>query len=271
MYTNFGEMISREELDAVYVCVPPHAHGDIERTALENGIALFVEKPLSSDPGTPEKIGKMVSSKGAITSVGYNWRYSDMTKKALCLMKDRTVGLVVGYWMGGCPGVSWWRKKEKSGGQHVEQTTHIFDMARCLSGEVKRVYASAGLQVMQEHVEGLDVEDASAINLEFENGAPGVIVSTCMLSQGYKVMFSVFSKDLALEHTQGSLRVTRPGEETTFKSKVDPYLKEDEVFVESVDTGDDSHILSTYEDALKTHRVTMAANKSIETGKPVDI
>lgn len=271
MYTSFEDMIGKEDLQAIYVCVPPHAHGEIETLATENGISLFVEKPLSSDPETPEKIAKIISKKGIISSVGYNWRYSDMTDRALKMLEDKPIGLVVGYWMGGCPGVAWWRVKAKSGGQAVEQTTHIFDMARCLAGEVKTVYASAGLQVMQDVIKGLNVEDASAINLKFDNGAPGVILSTCMLSQGYRVMISVFSKDLALEHTQGSLRITNPDEEKTLKSKVDPYSIEDEIFIGAVSTGDGSKIKSPYGDALRTHRITMAANHSMETGKPVNL
>jgi len=271
MYTEYDQMIEKEDLEAVYICVPPHAHGEIEMKAIENDLALFIEKPLSSDPEIPEKISKAITERGLISSVGYNWRYSDMTQRALDLLEGQIIGLVVGYWMGGCPGVAWWRVKSKSGGQIVEQTTHIFDMARCLSGEVKRVYASAGLQVMQDHVEGLDVDDASVVNLEFANGAPGVVISTCMLSHGYRAMLSAFTKDLALEHTQGSLRVTRPGEEVTYKSSNDPYFKEDQVFLQAVDSGDPSEILSPYDDALKTHRVTMAANRCIETGKPQEI
>ncbi len=268
-YTKYQEMLNKEDLQAIYVCVPPHAHG-AEILGAEKGVHLFVEKPLSSDPSLPERIAKAISKSGVIGSVGYNWRYSDMTDKAIEILGDRPIGLVVGYWMGGLPGVPWWRIKAQSGGQAVEQTTHIFDMARCLAGEVKTVFASGALRCMTD-VEGIDVEDASAVNLKFVTGAPGVILSTCMLSMGYRVMVSVFSKDLALEHTQGNLRILTPGEERILKSKVDPYAKEDEIFIEAVSSGDASRIRSPYADALKTHRLTMAANKSMESGETVDL
>jgi predicted dehydrogenase len=38
-----------EGLDAVYVCVPPFAHGPAERAVAAAGLALFVEKPLGLD------------------------------------------------------------------------------------------------------------------------------------------------------------------------------------------------------------------------------
>jgi predicted dehydrogenase len=92
-----------------------------------------------------------------------------------------------------------------------------------------------------------------------------------MLGQGYRVMLSVFSRDLAIEHTQSALRVTQPDKEETYRSKVDPYALEDEIFLDSVSTGDASRIKSPYQDALRTHRVTMATTHSMETGKAVNL
>ena len=37
-YTNFKEMLEKEDLDAAYVCVPPFAHSDIEEE-----VALLVK------------------------------------------------------------------------------------------------------------------------------------------------------------------------------------------------------------------------------------
>ena len=65
--------------------------------------------------------------------------------------------------------------------------------------------------------------------------------------------------------------MSKPGEEKVFKSTTDPYVLEDEIFIDAVASGDASRIKSPYEDALKTHRITMAATKSIETGKPIDL
>jgi predicted dehydrogenase len=44
-------------------------------------------------------------------------------------------GGIPGYWVGGMPGVWWWRRRDTSGGQAVEQTIHLFDLARYLFGE----------------------------------------------------------------------------------------------------------------------------------------
>ena len=46
-YTDFQKMFDKEELDAVYICTPPFAHGDQERIACEKGIPMFIEKPIA--------------------------------------------------------------------------------------------------------------------------------------------------------------------------------------------------------------------------------
>ena len=46
--------------------------------------------------------------------------------------------MALGYYMGGAPG-GWWQQRDKSGGQLVEQTTHIVDTALYVIGDVKAV------------------------------------------------------------------------------------------------------------------------------------
>ncbi|WP_251026583.1 hypothetical protein [Bacillus sp. ISL-46] len=52
---------------------------------------------------------------------------------------------------------------------------------------------------------------------------------------------------------------------------MDPYKVENKIFLDAVRTGDPTQILSSYKDAVKTHRVTAAATQSARTGKPVKL
>ena len=47
-YSSFDLMYDNENLDGVYICVPPFAHGDAELEAVRRGLALFVEKPVAA-------------------------------------------------------------------------------------------------------------------------------------------------------------------------------------------------------------------------------
>ena len=49
VYLSFPQMLAKEQLDALYVCLPPDAHVDQELAAIDRDIHLFVEKPLPLD------------------------------------------------------------------------------------------------------------------------------------------------------------------------------------------------------------------------------
>ena len=130
-YTDYRVMYDKEDLDAVYICTPPFAHGEQERIACEQGIAMFIEKPIHSELEPAIIINEDIQRSGVITSVGYHWRYGGNAQNAKAMLEAEPQILgALGYWIGGLPGTPWWRVRAQSGGQHVEQTTHIFDLAR---------------------------------------------------------------------------------------------------------------------------------------------
>ena len=141
-YTDYAAMLDRETLDAVYICVPPFAHGPLERAAVERRLPFFVEKPLACDWQTAVQIEQAVRACSLVTAVGYHWRYLDTVEEAQARLAANPAALVLGYWLDATPPPAWWRKEQESGGQMVEQTTHIFDVARVLVGDVTTVYAT---------------------------------------------------------------------------------------------------------------------------------
>ncbi len=270
-YTDFQEMLEKEELDAVYVCLPPFAHGEPELAALERGIPLFIEKPIDADIASALAVRDKVAETGVLTSVGYNWRYSDAIQKARERLTDFKVLGALGAWMGGMPGTPWWRVKELSGGQHVEQTTHVFDVCRfLLRGEAVSVHAVAARGGMTE-VPNYDVEDISFVNIAFDNGTIANIQSACCLSGWGRVKIEVFGKNLAADITQGQATLISGGNREEIKSTVNPYQQEDRIFIDAVKSGDDSKILAPYADAVKTQKLMVAATRSMESGKAVFI
>jgi len=266
-YTDFQEMYDKEELDAVYICTPPFAHGPQERIACEKGIHMFIEKPIAARLEQGIIINEQVERSGVITSVGYHWRYGGDAQKAKEVLKDEKVLGALGYWMGGMPGVHWWRVRAESGGQHVEQTTHIFDLCRFLVGsDGKTVHGVASSGTMTD-IPDYDVDDISMVNIEFKNGAVANIVSSCAMEGFGRVHLEVFGRGLVVQVGGGS-KVNRKGEEEPLAGQG---FDRDRVFIDAVKTGDDSKILSPYADAFETFKIMMAASTSFRTGKAVDL
>lgn len=268
-YDDFRPMLEKEELEAVYVVVPPHAHVGAEVMAAEKGCALFVEKPVSNDLEVALVIQHQIEKAGIINSVGYHFRYRDSTDHARAALEGKTIGMVLGYWLGGMPGVPWWRRLEQSGGQFVEQTTHIFDLARYFAGDVEEVYANATTRALHE-VENFNVTDVGAASLKFKSGAIGTIHNCCLLKMGYQSGLTILTPDLIVELISGC-KLIEPGRRTEISSRGDPYMTEDRVFLEAIRAGDSSAIRSSYADAVKSLAVSLAANESYQSGKPAKV
>ena len=272
-YTDFNDMFAKQDLDAVYISIPCDCHGAPERAALEAGVPMFVEKPVHLDMGEAKEIATEVEAKGLITSAGYQERYIDVIDKATAALEDRKVGILMGYWMGGTPKLPWWVIKAKSGGQQVEQTTHMFDMARYLCGDVTRVYAGAVKGIIQG-VPNYDIEDASAVTLFFESGALGVIYSACYFTGAKNVPagIDVFTPDMTINYKRRK-SVTLAGAHgvETFENKNEYCLDCDKGFIDAVRAGDSSTVRITYPSAVKSLELSLAANQSLDTGLPVDL
>ncbi len=267
-FEDYREMYDSVEMDAVYVCLPPMAHEDQEILAAQHGLALFVEKPQALTMEKAREIQAAIDEAGVINCVGYHWRYHDTAKWAMEALEGDTIGMVLGWWMGGLPGVAWWRRQDMSGGQILEQTTHIIDMARYLAGDVERVFAEMALRVMTD-VENISVPDVGTVNLRFESGAVGNISNSC-IPPGWRNGLCIVGdrKTVVFDQFNFELR-TQAGTETKTFSPIAAHFRESEVFVRAVEAGDQSMILSDYADGMKSLAVSIAANKSADSGQPV--
>src|SRR5215218_5174547 len=90
---------------------------------------------------TAEAIAGQVKAAGLVTAVGYHWRQLDLLDLVMEYLVERPPLLVAGYWLDRTPPAAWWARRSRSGGQMIEQTTHLFDLARLLVGEVTSVQA----------------------------------------------------------------------------------------------------------------------------------
>lgn len=271
-FTNVKDMLDAVKLDAVYICVPPMAHGEIESVLIDRGIPFLVEKPLGTNLEIPEDIGRKIERKPLIHSVGYHFRYKESVTKLKELLMDQTIGMALGTWMGDMPQVAWWRQQEGSGGQFIEQTTHIVDLLRYTMGEVKEVYAAYGNTVVQERYEGVGVADVGTVSLKLRSGAIANISNTCILPGGVgEVGLSIYSDKGILNWSPEELIVTNVGMKTIYTDTSDPYKSETAAFLHALRTGDASKIRSSYMDAVQTQRVTVAALESARSGKPLRV
>lgn len=268
-YGDVEAMLDREQLDAVYVCVPPFAHGAVELQVLDRRLPMFVEKPLAHDLDTALLVAERVAATGVVTGVGYHWRWLDIVERARDVLGEQRVRLASGFWLDATPPLQWWQRQHLSGGQLVEQATHLVDLARLLVGEVEEVFAYAG-HAPRPDFPDCDVWDVTAATMRFRDGAVGSFASTCVLAWPHRVALHLFADRLAVELTEKELVVTTRHGREVHAASVDPFGLEDRAFVDAVQGGPD-RTRTTYHAALRTHQVTTAAMASVAAGVPVPI
>ncbi|MCK4244061.1 MAG: Gfo/Idh/MocA family oxidoreductase [Candidatus Omnitrophica bacterium] len=267
-YTNYKEMLDKENLDAVFICLPPFAHGDIEIDLAQRGIPFFIEKPVNLHLEKARKVEKIVKEKNLITSAGYVLRYMDIVEKARDFLQDKKIALVLGRYFGEFPKSPWLGVKEKSGGQIVEQATHIVDLMRYLAGEIDYLYGQgfSGLNKLEDY----NVEDASIVAFHFEKGALGSLTSNWLLS-GFQPTLEIVTKGIQIQYSVTSLKIISKDKKEEFQVNNDYALLEDQIFIEAVGNNAPSKIKSDYSDALRTLEVTLAANESMEKKRIISL
>jgi len=268
-YTDLDAMLEKEVLDAIFVCVPPFAHGEIEEKIVKLGIHLLVEKPLGLDLEVVQKKAKAIKESGVICTVGYCLRYLDTVAKAKEYLKDKTIAMVRGQYITSFVETPWYREMNKSGGQLVEQATHTLDLMRYLAGDMDTVYANMNLQVLSD-IPNIDIPDVTSVNVTFESGAVGHLDSS-IIQFDHRSGVEIIGKDFRVVIDGTTLTIAEKDSSITYKSKVDFYQEQDRRFIEAVMTGNSERLLTSYEDGVKTLAATLAANKSNETGKQMKL
>jgi predicted dehydrogenase len=284
-FTDTSTMLDITKPTAVFIGLPPFAHGAVEEMCAARDIHMFVEKPLSSrEPAFVEQLRDCFSSHpGLIVSVGYMLRYHKAIDFIKCFLKDKNItptSICARYNSAytSMPKPSFWDART-SGGPVVEQGTHFCDLARYLGGDIDldsvssvAVRASSPVGSLQGVPPGCDVglpeehriARATSSIFQFENGAVGILQHALLMRgekyftefeiwcQGYKIcLVDPYTNDCHIViHDSATCH------KAVYPFPDDPYLTEDRAFLEAILDGDCSKIRSLYGDAVETYKLS---------------
>ncbi len=272
-YADYRSMLRDEHLDAVYVCLPPFAHGDPEETVLEADLPMLVEKPVALALPVAARILSTIQRKDSLVASGYQLRYAAHLRRARALLAGRTIGMVLVMRFGRTPTTSWYHLQAKSGGQMIEMATHQIDMLRYLVGDIRTVYAAAATRINHLRQPDYDIFDVNCMTLQFENGAVGTVACNFLADHGTPETargLHIFCDGLTLS-LGSTLRASYADrtEETALDS--DPIAAEDAAFIRAVAEDRRDLIQSDYANGVRTLAVTIANDRSARSSQPVDV
>jgi len=277
-YGSWREMLDKEKLDAVFVCLPPFAHENEVEVAAEKGVHVYIEKPIALSAELGEKMVRAVEKHGVKSQVGYQLRFSFAAEEAKRLIESGAVGrvgLVVGaYW---CRFIrtDWWIDRSKSGGQLVEQATHLYDLLRWLCGDVELVYAEMD-RLFYWDLERMTVEDTSGVVMRFKSGAIGVVSSTIgAVPNHWWIRWTIIGYDATLESEDIETLRVYYSSRTPLTMEVrreygrDPMLLAERDFIEAVLYDREARV--PIREGLKTLKLTLAAVEAAAKRAPVRV
>lgn len=284
-YDDAVAMMDAEDLDALVICTPPFAHGDIEEAACERGIHFFVEKPVAISMEMAGRVLDAVRESGVITQVGYMFRKSAPIIAAQKMLSTRAIAMVQAhYYMPGLPNKGWWTKMEMGGGQLVEQATHMLDLGRFLAGDVKSVIGKtstvhdwtppAGYEEPEKglvaHKEGFEIPDTTALILEYQSGAMGTLSCSLVPQVKWDNGFKVVAEGALLTIDGPSANWTTEDGDVAEQAPSDWY---DAVLVEFTDAvAGKGEATIPYEEGVKSLAISLAGYESVARGNaPVEI
>ena len=244
-----------------------------------------------------EELSRVAREQGVIVSVAYMFRYHDAIDKMKEIIEEHGRPLMSINASFNCAYVNSTRSYtwniHKSGGPIVEQATHLCDLLCYFGGEVEYPHLTAlavpasddpsepgCLTSLSPLLEEHDIPGDSRVprltqaQWKFTSGTVGAITHAVSIhGTKYIANVEVWADGLRMElenlYTPDCKLTVRRGytneqEEFLFPA-VDPYYKEDEMFLKAIRTGDGSIIRSSYEDAFKTYQLTWAIRR-ISTG-----
>jgi predicted dehydrogenase len=278
-----------DSCDAVYVCTWTSEHRRLVEAAAARGIAVFCEKPLSTDLDQARSMVDTVEAAGVTNQVGLVLRYSPAFSLLRDLVAEARSGRVMSVVFRddqyiptqGMYGSTWRGDRAKAGaGTLLEHSIHDLDILEWCIGPVDAVNARSA------NFHGLDgIEDSVATTLRFADGGLGTLVSIWhdVLDRPSLRRIEVFCERayIVLEHDwAGPIAWSRQdGDQGRLEG--DELLAEvdrrglrradaDGEFIRAVRAGRPAW--PTFADALRAHQLTDAVYRSAATdGAPVDV
>ena len=144
---DWEKVVTRDGIDAVLVCTPPHLHEPMCIQAMENGKHVLCEKPLARTPEEARRIVNSAQGKDVKLKCGFNHRHHPGILQARRWFDDGAIGEPIfircRYGIGGRPGYEKeWRANPgiSGGGQLMDQGMHAIDLCRWFMDEFNEVF-----------------------------------------------------------------------------------------------------------------------------------
>jgi len=206
--TDWRQVIERDDVDVVDICVPNNVHAEIAIAAAKAGKMIVCEKPLALNAAQAAKMVAAVEKAEVANLVSFNYRRVPAVTLAKILIDEGRLGRIFHYranflqdWTISADvpqgGMATWRLDVKAAGSGVtgDLLAHCIDTALWQNGTITRVNAMTETFIKQRKhadtgkVQPVGIDDACTFFCRFENGSLGNFEST-RYARGHKALYT---------------------------------------------------------------------------------
>lgn len=174
-YEDLADYLGVQSPDGIIIATPNHLHLEHGVFCIGAGIPVLVEKPLADNSTSARRLVDHAAECKVPLLVGHHRRYSPLIMAAKRAIEAGDLGRIVTvaaqFWLykpDDYFDVAW-RRKEGAGPTFIN-LIHDIDLLRHLCGDIVSVQARES-----RSVRGFDVEDSSALILEFKGSVLGTV------------------------------------------------------------------------------------------------
>ena len=176
-YAHWKELFDQEKIDLAAIFLPHSTCPDAALDAIDKGINVLIEKPMSADSRSADNVVRVAKEKNVMITTPYVWRYHPVVKDIKSLLEQGVLGQIIGC-QGRCAagrldryikGHAEWMldAKTSGGGPMYNLGVHWIDLFGWLLGEKVIEVFGKNVKNNQEY----NIEDNSFAILTFQNGA----------------------------------------------------------------------------------------------------
>jgi len=301
-YTDYRQLIPREDLDAVSVVTPDFLHREIVLYALDFGCHVLVEKPLDVTVEGCDQIVAAAEKAQRLVQVDFHKRYDPYHQRLARTIAEGRLGQVLyGYaWMEDRVEVprDWFPRWAPQSSPFWFLGVHMVDLVRfCIRADATRVFATGRKGKLSAL--GVDTYDCVNAKITFENGATFAVDTSWVLPEGFE---AVVNQGIRVVGTEGLVEVDSQnrgaeacigadGQQTWnegfFHEETDPdgkprwsgygveaiadFVRNVALLRSGVGLGELRGCFADARDAREVTRIACAAHRSLETGEVVDL
>ena len=181
--SDYHELLSREDVELVSICLPPSMHMEASVDFMRAGKHVICEKPMAASLEEADIMNETARKTGVILSVISQNRYRNNLYKAKKILDSGILGRILftkvnSFWFRGSNYYTlWWRGTwdKEGGGCTLNHAVHQIDILNYLMGEPESI---TSVMANLNH-DNAEIEDISLSILRYPNALAEMNVTLC--------------------------------------------------------------------------------------------